>query len=276
MSPGGNLKFIIIGKGFIFPKHKEAIEKIGGEIVEVVEELSGQDAWKDVIRKTQADYIVILTPNNLHFEMVKFSAENGKMVLCEKPLALKLEEARILTGYPNIFIVYQLRHHPVIKKLKSEIYKAEQACCGAGKKDGNYKIEMDISVYRDEAYWKSWKGMADSSGGILFNLGIHYFDLLLYLFGEPIEISTQLLTEKIGEGTIKGKNYLCNWRISAEAPQDGQRRIFKINGVNYGFSSKENLHLHVYKDLLEKKGITPEEALKSIELIEKINENFKK
>ena len=142
---------------------------------------------------------------------------------------------------------------------------------------GDSVIEMDISVHRDESYWKSWNGMSDRSGGILFNLGIHYFDLLLYLFGEPTEISTHSLTDRMAEGTIKGKNYLCNWRISAEAPKDGQRRLFRVNGVNYDFSSpNENLHLYVYKDLLDRKGITPKEALKSIELIERIYEVYEK
>ena len=270
------MKFAIIGRGFIYNLHEEAISKIGGEIVDVVDESSGPNTWKEMVKNTDADCIVILAPNNLHFEMAKYSAENGKTVLCEKPLTIKSEEARILMEYPSIFTVCQLRYHPLAKKIKLALYRNEVSGAGSEMKEGESVIEMDISVHRDESYWKSWKGMSDRSGGILFNLGIHYFDLLLYLFGEPTEISTHSLTDRMAEGTIKGKNYLCNWRISAEAPQDGQRRIFKINGVNYGFSSKENLHLHVYKDLLEKKGIIPEEALKSIELIEKINENFKK
>jgi len=259
-------KFAIIGKGFIYNLHSQAITEIGGEIIDVVDESNGSDAWKGMVKKTEADCIVILAPNNLHFKMVKFSAENGKMVLCEKPLALKSEEAEALAGYPNIFTVYQLRNHPSVKKIKSE-----------AKKDNNYQIEMDISVHRDEDYWKSWKGAQDRSGGILFNLGIHYFDLLLYLFGEPIEISTQSLTDRIAEGTIKGKNYLCNWRISAEEPAESQHRLFKINGVNYDFSSpNENLHYYVYQDLLKRKGINPKEAVKSIELIEKIYTSYEK
>jgi len=129
---------------------------------------------------------------------------------------------------------------------------------------------MNISAHRDEDYWKSWKGTLDRSGGILFNLGIHYFDLLFYLFGESTEASTQLLTGKTGQGVIKGENYLCNWRISTEASKDAQCRIFKINDINYDFSSKENLHLYVYQDLLKRKGITPEQALFSVELIEKL------
>ena len=258
------MKFSIIGTGFIFPNHVQAIKSTGGEIVEAIGEGSLL-SWREVIKNPNIDCIVILSPNNLHFEMTLASAKEKKIVLCEKPLTLKSEETRILMDYPNIFTVCQLRHHSFVKKLKSEI-----------REDENYQIEMNISVHRDEDYWKSWKGVDDSSGGILFNLGIHYFDLLLHLFGDAIEISTQSLTDRVGEGKISGENYVCNWRISAQAPKDAQQRLFKINGVNYDFSSKENLHSYVYKDLLKGKGITPKEALKSIELVEKIYERFKK
>jgi len=258
-----NKKFAIIGKGFIYNLHAEAVAKIGGEIADVIDESDGGDAWKEIVKKTKADCIVILAPNHLHFKMAKFSAENGKIILCEKPLALKSEQIKALAEYSNIFTVYQLRYHPLVKKLKSEI-----------KEDKNYQIEMNISVHRDEDYWKGWKGIEEKSGGIFVNLGIHYFDLLLYLFGEPTKISNQLLTARIGQGNISGENYSCNWKIDTEAEKDAQCRLFEINGVNYDFWSKDNLHFYVYKDLLEKKGITPGEAIKSIELIEKIYANI--
>ena len=252
-------EFAIIGQGFIYNQHEEAIAKIGGEIVDIIDESGGPDAWREMIKRTEAECIVILAPNHLHFEMAKFSAENRRAVLCEKPLALKSEEAKILVQYANIFTVYQLRYHPAVKKLKSEFKEAE-----------NYQIEMDISVHRDEQYWQSWKGKEDKSGGILFNLGIHYFDLLLYLFGEPNKITTSSLTGKTGAGVIRGKNYSCNWKISTEAPKENQSRLFRINGTNYDFTAVENLHFYVYKDLLKGKGVNPQESLKSIELIEKI------
>ena len=259
-----NKKFAVIGKGFIYNLHAQAISQIGGEIVNIVDESDGSDAWEKIIKKTRANCVVILSPNHLHFEMAKLSAENGKMVLCEKPLALKSEEVKVLAQYSNIFTVYQLRYHPTVRKIKAEVKEAE-----------NYQIEMDISVHRDEDYWQSWKGREKKSGGILFNLGIHYFDLLLYLFGEPTEVLTKSLSYKTGQGKISGKNYECNWRISAEAPKGKQNRLFRINGVDYDFDVKENLHFYVYQDLLEGKGITPQEALKPVELIEKIHANAK-
>lgn len=258
------MKFSIIGTGFIFPSHVQAIKSIGGKIVEAIGEGSSL-SWQEIIKNHQTDCIVILSPNNFHFEMAKLSAQCGKIVLCEKPLTIKSKEARILMKYPNIFTVCQLRYHPLVEKIKSEI-----------KKDKNYQIEMDISVHRDESYWKSWKGMSEISGGILFNLGIHCFDLLLYLFGPAQKIQTSFLTGAKGEGIIEGKNYFCQWRINAEEEKENQKRVFKINGASYNFSSAENLHIYVYKDLLENKGIAPKDALSSIELVEKIYRPFAK
>ena len=256
------MKFLLIGNGFIAPEHKESIESINGKIVGIVEE---KDNWKQAIESTGADCVVILTPNDLHFEMVKIAAEQSKIVLCEKPLVIESEQAKILTKYRDVFTVLQLRHHPLVKEIKSEI-----------KNDENYEIEIDISVHRDDEYYKGWKGQKEKSGGILFNLGIHYFDLLLYLFGEPKEVLTFSLNDKTARGLVKGENYICNWRLSTDEIKKNQRRIFKINKENYNFSSKdnlsyENLHKFIYQDLLKSKGVLPEEALKSIKLVEQLH-----
>lgn len=266
----GNRKFAIIGTGFIFRTHLQMINKIGGKVVDAVNESNGKDTWKEMVRNTEAKYVVILTPNDLHFEMAKFSLENGKIVLCEKPLTIKSEDCRVLMNYSNIFTVCQLRYHPIMKELKKEINKNQK-----------YQIEMDIAVHRDENYWKSWKGQKERSGGILFNLGIHYFDLLLYLFGQPFRVLTKYVDNKKGEGEIEGENYFCKWRIDATEPKGTQRRIFKINGKEYNFSSKdnlayENLHYFVYRDLLKRKGVIPKDVLPSIELVEKLYKAYEK
>jgi len=262
------MKFSIIGTGFIFPLHTQAIRDIGGEIVDVVNESHGPDAWKEMVKTTKADCVVILTPNDLHFEMAMAAADNDKIVLCEKPLVIKSEYAKILATRKNIFTVLQLRHHPFAKQLKAEI-----------KPDNRYEIEMDISVYRDEKYYQSWKAIKERSGGLLFNLGIHYFDMLLYLFGEAKKATTHSLNEKTGFGVIEGDNYTCHWRVSTDEKKENQRRTFRINGVDYNFSSKDNLsyeslHRFVYQNLLEGKGVLPGEILKSIELVEKLYANI--
>jgi UDP-N-acetyl-2-amino-2-deoxyglucuronate dehydrogenase len=264
------MKFSIIGTGFIFPIHAEAIRDIGGEIRDVVNDVRGENEWKKMVETTDADCIVILTPNDLHYEMTNFSLANGKKVLCEKPLTIKSDQAETLVGKGDVFTVLQLHHHPVAKELKEQISK-----------DKKYEVEMDISVYRDANYYKIWKGQKERSGGVLFNLGIHYFDMLLYLFGDVLEAKISHLDDKTGEGIISGANYNCRWRVSTAAAKDDQRRVFKINGISYNFSSKdnlsfENLHRFVYQDLLQGEGIKPEEAIKSIKLIERIYQSYEK
>ena len=264
------MKFSIIGTGFIFPIHVEAIRDIGGEIVDVVNNARGEEEWKKMVETTKADCIVILTPNDLHFEMAKFALDRGKKVLCEKPLAIQSDHVNELAGREGIFSVLQLRHHPMAKELKEQVSKNKK-----------YNVEMDISAYRDEKYYQSWKGQRERSGGVLFNLGVHYFDMLLYLFGEAQDIKVSSLDDKTGTGVISGANYTCQWKVSTDTPREEQRRVFKVDGVPYNFSSKdnlsfENLHKFVYEDLLENKGIRPEEVLKSIKLIERIYNSYGK
>jgi len=261
------MKFSIIGTGFIVPRHIEAINFVGGKIIDVVNDAYGKNIWQKMVKNTKADCIVILTPNDLHFKMCQTAAEAGKTVLCEKPLAIRSEHIKKLAKYKNIFTVLQLRRHPLIEAIKSEI-----------KNKKNHKIEIDVSVYRDKEYYTSWKGQEKRSGGVLFNLGIHYFDLLLYLFGSAQAIKTLSVNDKTGTGIIKGRNYICDWRVSTDEKQDKQRRIFKINGENYNFSSQdnlsyENLHRFVYQDLLKKKGISPKQALRSVELVERLHDS---
>jgi len=263
------MKFSIIGTGFILLSHIQAIRDIKGEIREIINDSKDKNAWKEMVKTTDADCVVLLTPNYLHYEMILECAKNNKIVLCEKPLVINSKHCKELEPKENIFTVLQLRHHPLLKEIRANI------------KEGGNVIDMDISVFRDENYYKNWKGQKEKSGGVLFNLGIHYFDLLLYLFGEAREVKTEYLDDKTGKGIIKGDNYTCNWQVSTDAKKEGQKRVFKINEVDYNFSSKdnlsfENLHKFVYEDLSNKKGITPKESLKSIELVEKLYQSYGK
>ncbi|MFA6190587.1 MAG: Gfo/Idh/MocA family oxidoreductase [Candidatus Staskawiczbacteria bacterium] len=260
------MKFSIIGTGFILPAHIQAIRDIKGNIRDIVNNVHGEDSWRKMVQSTDADCIVILTPNYLHKEMILESIKLGKTVLCEKPIVINSKDCQDLEGKGNIFSVLQLRYHPLLKDIKANM-----------KESGNV-INMDISVYRDADYYAGWKGQKEKSGGPLFNLGVHYFDLLLHIFGEAKETKTEYLDDKTGRGIIKGDSYVCNWQVSTGAKKEEARRVFEINGINYNFSSKENLsfenlHKFVYEDLLSNKGIDPKEASKSIKLIEKLYES---
>ena len=239
------MKFFLQGEGFIAPKHKEAIESIGGKIVDKMED---------------ADWVVILTPNYLHYWQIIEALKNGKNVLCEKPLVLSEKECQDIIEikkYKKVFSVAQLRYLPILKEISIL--------------ENWNKIKICVNVHRDKEYFESWKGQDDKSGGILFNLGIHYLDLVIHLFGEPIETQKRFIGEKENNGYFRGEKYSCEYTFAYEAPKDKQYRKFEINGKTYDLETKDNLHKQVYADLIQGKGITPEENLKVIRLIEKLN-----
>lgn len=262
--------FTIIGTGFIFPRHINAIQAVGGEVVDIINDFGGRSVdWIRVLLTTQAKYVVILTPNILHFDMTFIARRMNKIVLCEKPLTINSNQARVLAEMDDVYVVLQLRHHPLVAEMQEQIKKAV----------GKIKVDMDIAMHRPPEYFESWKGKKALSGGLLFNLGIHYFDLLLYLFGSAKKVQMDYDDGRLATGTIEGAKYTCKWRLSAAENKESQRRTFVVSTgkekKEYNFSSKDNLsfedlHIAVYRDLLAGKGVSPQEALKSIELVEKL------
>ena len=96
------MKFSLIGTGFIMPRHVEAINYIKGDIVDIINDFRNPNDWMEIIKRPEADCIVVLTPNDLHFEMVKMAAEEGKIVLSEKPLLL----SHVLNSIINFSIIF--------------------------------------------------------------------------------------------------------------------------------------------------------------------------
>ena len=264
------MKFAVIGTGFIFRKHLQAIRETGGQIVDVCDITHGRgEEWKKLANDPEADCVVILAPNYLHYPIAIAASDAGKVVLCEKPLAIRSVHVKDLIARKNIFVVQQLRYHPAVQTLRSQI---------TGK--DHYDIDINIFVYRDQHYFNGWKGSMEKSGGPLFTLGVHYFELLLYLFGPALESKMDFFDGKTGEGTIKGANYDCKWRVSVDAKiGEPWQRTFTINGSSVNLSSKENLaeenlHQFVYCDLLQGRGVSPREVLPAIELIENIYASY--
>lgn len=239
------MRFSLTSTGFIMPTHIDAIKEAGGELVGL---------------GTREDVVVVNSPNYLHYQHIKEHLD--KTILCEKPLVIDPQQARELAQYDNIFCVMQLRHHPLLKEIEV--------------KDMNY-IEMDISVYRDDKYFSGWKGNESKSGGILFNLGIHYFDLLFHLFGMPVSAVGDF-DDRTAMGIINGDKFHCQYRLSVNEKKENQRRIFKINGKEYNFSKQdnlayENLHKYVYQDLMQGKGVKASEMVWLIEFIDNLKKS---
>jgi UDP-N-acetyl-2-amino-2-deoxyglucuronate dehydrogenase len=219
--------FAIIGSGYILLKHIEAIRSIGGEITDVINENGGNN-WKTLINRTQAKYIIVLTPNYLHEEVARYAMGLGKIVLCEKPFCIK----PIKRDYKNVFVVLQLRYHPLVKEMRKLI-------------DKENNVIIDVAVWRDKSYDNGWKGDDKKSGGIYFNLGVHYIDLVYWLCG---------------------KNKV-NLKVNLTTKSKSPHRIITINGKSFNLSSKENLseenlHKFVYQDLIKGKGVQPKDLVK--------------
>ena len=234
------LKFHLIGKGFISKKHEEAIKSVKGVAT----------TYED------ADCVVILSPNFLHYRQAIKAAKDGKTVLVEKPLCLKASEAEELAKY-DVYTVFQLRYQPLkIEKRKSNF------------------VDIDISVQRDKAYWDSWKGDHKKSGGALFNLGIHYFDLVFQTFGYPKSKPDLWRVEaKYVEGTLLESNYYCHFKFDLEAEKP--HRIFQINDEWFDLTEKENLHKNVYKDLIKGNGVHAKDVIPLISFLEQCSKPSK-
>src|SRR3990167_6165931 len=168
------MKYAVIGLGFIFPRHKEAIEKTGGEIILTcdIDETKKADftSWETMFDSPKfdtVDAVVICTPNYLHSSIARRALARGKKVLCEKPLSIDGVD-----GLEGVNTVLQLRYHPEV--IRAKALKP-------------YSIELRLNFKRGDDYFNGWKGDNSKSGGLLYNLGIHYFDLLFYLLGEKVE-----------------------------------------------------------------------------------------
>lgn len=261
-------KFGVIGLGFIFERHLEAIESIGGKIIigcdideskkdKLPDDVLFTDDWRKI---RGVDYVVILTPNSLHWPMINYFAKQGIKILVEKPPVISTDELLTLRNYDNIYTVLQLRHHPMIFQWKQQVYKNRE-----------YEVEMKILVHRDEWYFRSWKNDKRRSGGLLFNIGIHYFDILVYLFGKPIRAELLEGNEKQAAGYIYFKNAVVDWELCLTAPMDNQQRYIIINGKKLDLSRKfENLHTKVYENLLKGDGVNIKDCEITIKLIESL------
>ena len=200
--------------------------------------------------------------------MIMYFLKARKNVLCEKPLVIKAKDITTLSILPKhsqLYTVLQLRHNPELQELKGRINDHDI-----------YEGAMTLNLHRGGFYEDSWKGDDSKSGGLLFNIGVHYFDLLIWLFGEPLDFEVYELTTRNANGQLRFKNAKIVWSLSINAPMDNQLRRLKINDINIDLTRHfEDLHTKVYRDVKIGKGISFEEAGRAIKLIEEMT-NIKK
>lgn len=282
--------------GYIAPRHLKAIKETGNNLVAAVDpndsvgildsyfdqakfftEFERFDRHIEKLRRQGEDkrvqYITICSPNYLHDAHVRFALRVGADAICEKPLVLNpwnidaLQELEHESG-KRVFTILQLRVHPSLIELKSQIMKV-----ATSKKR---EIEMTYVTSRGGWYLVSWKGQVERSGGLVTNIGIHFFDLLIWLFGNVQHSEVHLSNPTKAGGYIELQNAVVRWYLSidksdlpAEVAARNQTtyRSITIDGKEIEFSGGfTDLHTVVYREILGGGGFGLEAARPSVEL----------
>jgi UDP-N-acetyl-2-amino-2-deoxyglucuronate dehydrogenase len=284
--------FALIGaSGYVAPRHLQAIKAVGGTLQAALDpsdsvgvldsyfpnthfftEFERFDRHLDKLRRrgTKLDYISICSPNYLHDAHCRFALRSGNDAICEKPLVLNpwnidsLSEIERETGR-KISTILQLRLHPAINALKAQV--------DAGNK--NYDIDLTYVTSRGPWYHASWKGDEAKSGGIATNIGIHFFDMLSYVFG-PFRRSVVHWRDKDrAAGYLECDRANIRWFLSissADLPPSAANagkttfRSMTMDGTEIEFSDGfTDLHTRSYENILAGKGFGIDQVRTSIE-----------
>lgn len=228
------------------------------------------------------DYVSVCSPNYLHDAHIRFGLRIGADVICEKPLVLNPWNVEALMEIEketkrNVYTILQLRLHPAVIALREKIRKE-----GAGRK---YDIDLQYITSRGHWYHASWKGDIQKSGGIATNIGVHFFDMLLWIFGGLKESVVTEHTAETAAGRLELEQANVNWFLSIDAetlPEDVKRsgkrtyRSMKVDGQEFEFSEGfTELHTVSYEEILKGKGFRMEETLPSIRLVHQIRNSLK-
>lgn len=282
--------------GYIAPRHLKAIKETGNILVAAVDpndsvgildsffdeakfftEFERFDRHIEKLRRQGDDkrvqYITICSPNYLHDAHVRFALRVGADAICEKPLVLNpwnidaLQELEQESG-KRVYTILQLRVHPSLVELKSKIMQVTS----------NRKREIDLTYVTSRGGWYivSWKGQTERSGGLVTNIGIHFFDLLIWLFGDVQKSEVHMSTPTKACGFIELQNAVVRWYLSIDkndlpadvaAKKQTTFRSITIDGSEIEFSGGfADLHTVVYRDILSGGGFGLEAARPSVAL----------
>jgi UDP-N-acetyl-2-amino-2-deoxyglucuronate dehydrogenase len=223
------------------------------------------------------DYVSICSPNYLHDSHIRFGLRVGANVICEKPLVLNpwnidaLSEVEKEHG-TRVYNILQLRLHPAIIALKKQIEE--------GPADKIYDIDLAYITSRGHWYYTSWKGDVSKSGGIATNIGVHFYDMLTWVFGAVKQNVVHLHTHDRAAGYFELERARVRWFLSINADTlpdsvkaKGGRtfRSLTMEGTEIEFSDGfTELHTHSYQHILDGHGFGLEEARPSIEIVQQI------
>ena len=282
-------KFAIIGvSGFVSERHLIAIKETGNTVelaYDIKKNLnllnkyfpkctfsSNLKEFDKLILQKKIKYLSICSPNHLHLKHILIGIKNNLKVICEKPLVINDSQIKKILELSNseknkINSILQLRCHPSLIKIKKKLEK------------NNKKNKVKLTYYseRNPAYFKSWKGIKSKSGGILMNVGVHFFDMLIWFFGNTIKTKVIKMTPELCYGLLYFKNAIVEWKLHLKKKNGKNlkvKRSIGINGKKVLFSKTfKDLHVLNYQKILKSKKSNLNIALNSIKLINNLNKN---
>jgi UDP-N-acetyl-2-amino-2-deoxyglucuronate dehydrogenase len=293
--------FALIGAaGYIAPRHMKAIKETDNVLIAALDRSDSVGVLDQYFPKTsffteferfdrhaeklkrkgereQIHYVSIASPNYLHDAHIRFSLRIGADAICEKPLVLNpwnidaLKAIEKETGR-RILTILQIRYHPSIVALK------EKTASAADSK--KWDIDLTYVTARGPWYFYSWKGDIKKSGGIATNIGIHFFDVLQWIFGPAQKNVVHMLDVDRAAGFLELQNARVRWFLSLRfddlpaAVLAGEKRTFRslrVSGEEFEFSGGfADLHTVSYKEILREKGFGLDEARASLEIVSDI------
>lgn len=295
--------FALIGaSGYIAPRHMKAIKDTGNNLIATLDkndsvgildsyfpsayfftEFERFDRFIDKYHRTndkKIEYVSIATPNYLHDSHIRFALRNNAYAICEKPLVLKPQNIDLLkviekeTG-KKVYNILQLRLHKSIIELKEKVSREL-------KENPNkvYDVDLTYLTRRGKWYFVSWKGDISKSGGVAANIGVHFFDMLTFIFGEVIENLVHIKENDTNSGYLKLKNANVRWFLSVNydyIPENikisGQTTFRSITVDDEEFEFSEGfteLHTRSYEEILKGNGFGLDEAYGSINTVYQI------
>lgn len=281
--------------GYIAPRHMRAIKDTGNNLIAALDkndsvgiidsyfpeaafftEYERFDRHVEKLRRKGSglDYLSICSPNYLHDAHIRFGLRSGSDVICEKPIVLNPWNIDALQDIEkenegSIYTILQLRLHESIQAIKKKVDE--------GPKDKIYDFDLTYQTSRGNWYYTSWKGSEEKSGGIATNIGVHFFDMLGWVFGKLKENKVHIHTHDRAAGYLEFERARVRWFLSInydtlpeEIKEKGMRtyRSMTIDGEEIEFSGGfTELHTISYQDILEGGGYTLEDSRQAIETV---------
>jgi UDP-N-acetyl-2-amino-2-deoxyglucuronate dehydrogenase len=263
--------------GYVAPKHMDAIKRNGGKLVAACDPHDAVGVldryfpcchfYKDffeMLSSERADYAVICTPNHTHSYLMGMAIASGFNVIVEKPATISTDALRDLQGMAakagktvNCILQMRLHHDAHLMVGHSSMANERQ------------NVQIEYHTPRGPWYQKSWKSDPDQSGGLVFNIGVHLFDLALQAYGD-CKCHYAEINGNVARGRLELKRANVDFALSINGQE--KSRVFRVGPCEYDFTNGfDDLHVESYRRILDGKGFTLEDAMPAIDLCEKLS-----